>query len=565
MQPQILGPHLAAAALRAPMGPILLRMRGAPCSRGGPITSCLCAAGGTLSQQQQHQQLLLLLQQQRRSLSSFTSRFARQPRVPAATAAATAAATPTGAAAAAPAASRFAPRPSRVRQKQEQQQQQQQQQQRQQQGLPLSRDTPLSLSEVQHSLIRIVTLQVLATLSSASCCLHPLLLLLLLLLMSCPLDFRPCISPRRLDASQSKSCRGSSLPRPLSHLSVPSAAGAALATDAYAAAFAAAAALAAAYAAAALAADAYGAAVALAADAYAAALAAAAAACAVAWMACFRGCWAPQDSSPFLLENVFASAGSDDPSEPDEEEDEEEETAAAAAAAGLDSHAAEAPTGEAAAAAADNLIRAHIHNSFDPEKRKTFNYGGRVWLCKAEGRGTRKRAAALAVLTRGTGQVRVCGREEVFTRWAYVYNRMEVLQPLHIAGAAGLFDVDLEVRGGGPSGQAAAARLAIGRALVAACKDCQPQLEEEAGEVQQQHLLLLLLEGASTRHDGFIRRHEAAYAEDARKDEGPQAETVVQALRQRLAVFGGSSSTAKYSAAAAAAAAIAATIAAVKA
>ncbi|KAL8445086.1 hypothetical protein Emed_005886 [Eimeria media] len=109
---------------------------------------------------------------------------------------------------------------------------------------------------------------------------------------------------------------------------------------------------------------------------------------------------------------------------------------------------------------------------------QTFEHGGRVWLCKAEGRGTRKRAAALAVLTRGTGQVRVCGREEVYVRWAYVYNRMEVLQPLYIAGAAGLFDVDLQVRGGGPSGQAAAARLAIGRALVAACNECQPQLEE---------------------------------------------------------------------------------------
>ncbi|CDJ60683.1 ribosomal protein S9 domain-containing protein, putative [Eimeria maxima] len=32
--------------------------------------------------------------------------------------------------------------------------------------------------------------------------------------------------------------------------------------------------------------------------------------------------------------------------------------------------------------------------------------------------------------------------------------------------------------GGGPSGQAAAARLAIARALVDACEDCQPELEE---------------------------------------------------------------------------------------
>ena len=76
------------------------------------------------------------------------------------------------------------------------------------------------------------------------------------------------------------------------------------------------------------------------------------------------------------------------------------------------------------------------------------------------------------------GQVRVCGREEVYTRWAYISSRLEVLQPLQVAGAAGLFDVDIHVRGGGPSGQAGAARLAVARALVEACEDCQPELQE---------------------------------------------------------------------------------------
>ncbi|XP_026193998.1 uncharacterized protein LOC113147479, partial [Cyclospora cayetanensis] len=199
------------------------------------------------------------------------------------------------------------------------------------------------------------------------------------------------------------------------------------------------------------------------------------------------------DSSPFLLENMFSSLAA-----PPEKEgpmmefgegiDDDDDVAAAAAEeeeAGMNCALLQctclvlrAATRDAAVGAVDRVLRAHVHNCFDPEKRKTFEHGGRVWLCRAEGRGTRKRAAAVAVLTRGTGQVRVCGREEVYTRWPYVYNRIEALQPLYIAGVAGIFDVDIHVKGGGPSGQAAATRLAIGRALVEACSDCQPELQE---------------------------------------------------------------------------------------
>nr|AET50822.1 hypothetical protein [Eimeria tenella] len=183
------------------------------------------------------------------------------------------------------------------------------------------------------------------------------------------------------------------------------------------------------------------------------------------------------DSSPFLLENFFRSLGSDDPNNPNDPTDPSGETLETGDSP-EETQTNSAEPAAAAAAAADGLLRAHVHSCFDPEKRKTFEHGGRVWLCTAMGQGTRKRAAAVALLTRGTGQVRVCGREEVYTRWPYVYNRMEVLQPLLLAAAAGLFDVDIQVRGGGPSGQAGAARLAVARALVAACEDCQPALQE---------------------------------------------------------------------------------------
>ncbi|CDJ43845.1 ribosomal protein S9 domain-containing protein, putative [Eimeria tenella] len=258
------------------------------------------------------------------------------------------------------------------------------------------------------------------------------------------------------------------------------------------------------------------------------------------------------DSSPFLLENFFRSLGSDDPNNPNDPTDPSGETLETGDSP-EETQTNSAEPAAAAAAAADGLLRAH-----------TFEHGGRVWLCTAMGQGTRKRAAAVALLTRGTGQVlsplgscgivwgrsrdrvgsccvygsrvcgielaalgscawacgvarvsagivwdrvgiagdcvgtlrdivgspgiawdrvgscqvRVCGREEVYTRWPYVYNRMEVLQPLLLAAAAGLFDVDIQVRGGGPSGQAGAARLAVARALVAACEDCQPALQE---------------------------------------------------------------------------------------
>lgn len=75
-------------------------------------------------------------------------------------------------------------------------------------------------------------------------------------------------------------------------------------------------------------------------------------------------------------------------------------------------------------------------------------------------------------------QVRVCGREDAYIRWPYIYDRLDIFKPFVVARALGAFDVSIDVRGGGPTGQAMAARLAIGRALVHACPDCKEDLEK---------------------------------------------------------------------------------------
>lgn len=108
----------------------------------------------------------------------------------------------------------------------------------------------------------------------------------------------------------------------------------------------------------------------------------------------------------------------------------------------------------------------------------TFGARGREWKVRAEGKGTRKRSTAHVVIERGTGVVKVNGEEDFFKRWPLLHNRFDVLFPFEACGAAGLFDVYIAVKGGGISGQAGAARLAVGRALVDACAQCEDGLKD---------------------------------------------------------------------------------------
>ena len=81
------------------------------------------------------------------------------------------------------------------------------------------------------------------------------------------------------------------------------------------------------------------------------------------------------------------------------------------------------------------------------------------------GTGRRKTSTARVHLRPGTGKIRINGRtiEEFFGRQT---SRMIVRQPLETVQMADRFDVDVNVDGGGMTGQAGAIRHGITRALI---------------------------------------------------------------------------------------------------
>ena len=81
------------------------------------------------------------------------------------------------------------------------------------------------------------------------------------------------------------------------------------------------------------------------------------------------------------------------------------------------------------------------------------------------GTGRRKTSVARVWLKQGKGNIRVNKRafEEYFPRETL---RMIICQPLQLTNLLGQFDANINVGGGGPTGQAGAIRMAIARALV---------------------------------------------------------------------------------------------------
>ena len=79
--------------------------------------------------------------------------------------------------------------------------------------------------------------------------------------------------------------------------------------------------------------------------------------------------------------------------------------------------------------------------------------------------GRRKTSVARVRMTAGSGKIDINGRgfEEYFPT-APLQNT--VLQPLQIVKLANAYDISINATGGGASGQAGAARLAISRALL---------------------------------------------------------------------------------------------------
>jgi small subunit ribosomal protein S9 len=81
------------------------------------------------------------------------------------------------------------------------------------------------------------------------------------------------------------------------------------------------------------------------------------------------------------------------------------------------------------------------------------------------GTGRRKSSVARVFIKRGTGSITVNGRplDQYFHRET---GRMIVRQPLELTGNHTTFDIQVNVDGGGESGQAGAVRHGITRALI---------------------------------------------------------------------------------------------------
>lgn len=93
------------------------------------------------------------------------------------------------------------------------------------------------------------------------------------------------------------------------------------------------------------------------------------------------------------------------------------------------------------------------------------------------GTGRRKSAVARVFMKRGSGVIVVNGKpvDEFFSR---VTGRMIVRQPLELVDQAAIFDIQVNVCGGGESGQAGAVRHGITRALIEYDADLKPVLSK---------------------------------------------------------------------------------------
>lgn len=88
----------------------------------------------------------------------------------------------------------------------------------------------------------------------------------------------------------------------------------------------------------------------------------------------------------------------------------------------------------------------------------------------ARGTGRRKAATARVYFRPGTGKITVNGRsfEDYFPR---ATSRMDMESPFVLTETEGQFDVFVNVKGGGLTGQAGAVRHGITRALIAVSED----------------------------------------------------------------------------------------------
>jgi len=93
------------------------------------------------------------------------------------------------------------------------------------------------------------------------------------------------------------------------------------------------------------------------------------------------------------------------------------------------------------------------------------------------GTGRRKSSAARVFMKVGSGEISVNNKslDDFFGRET---SRMVVRQPLETVDLVSKFDINITVKGGGPSGQAGAIRLGITRALMEYDETFRPALRQ---------------------------------------------------------------------------------------
>ena len=94
------------------------------------------------------------------------------------------------------------------------------------------------------------------------------------------------------------------------------------------------------------------------------------------------------------------------------------------------------------------------------------------------GTGRRKTSVARVRLSNGSGKITVNGRT-FETYFSTETLRGVVTQPLNLTQTGSRFDVSVNVKGGGPAGQAGAVRHGIARALIAADSTLRPTLKAD--------------------------------------------------------------------------------------
>jgi small subunit ribosomal protein S9 len=92
--------------------------------------------------------------------------------------------------------------------------------------------------------------------------------------------------------------------------------------------------------------------------------------------------------------------------------------------------------------------------------------------------GRRKTSVARVILRPGSGNITVNGKE--FEKaFPQLLSREDILKPFKVTETMGSYDVLVNTRGGGTTGQAQAIRLGIARALVDLNTDLKPVLRKE--------------------------------------------------------------------------------------